>query len=87
MRADWRPPVVRLYDAAESGRQFSEWCPEGRAQLLLLHEGPASRVAAEIAAVRELCTAAGGEPSATACVDSWLERPIVDDRPPTCRCA
>ena len=73
MRADWRPPVVRLYDGAESGRQFSEWCPEGRAQLLMLHEGPASRVAVEIEAVRQLCTAAGGEPTDSGCVDSWLE--------------
>ena len=73
MRADWRPPVVRLYDAAESTRQFSEWCPEGRAHLLMLHEGPASRVAVEIEGVRELCSAVGGEPADSACVDSWLE--------------
>ena len=29
LREGWAPPVVRLYDAAESARQFGEWCPSG----------------------------------------------------------
>lgn len=73
VRAGWQPPVVRLYDAAESQRQFSEWCPDGRALLLLLHEGPPTRVAAELEASEALCRAAGGEPSDAAAVDHWLE--------------
>ena len=47
VQVGWTPPVVRLYDAIESGRQFGEWCPEERAFLLLLHEGPAARVPGE----------------------------------------
>jgi alkyldihydroxyacetonephosphate synthase len=73
MRAGWRPPVVRLYDATESRRTFHEWCPEGRNILILLHEGPASLVAAQLDAVRAICLDNGGEQTATAAVDDWLE--------------
>lgn len=73
MRNGWRPPVVRLYDAQESKRTFSNWCPEGRNLLLLIHEGPASAVKAQFDAVAELCGAEGGEAADAACVDNWLE--------------
>ncbi len=73
MRAGWRPPVVRMYDAAESQRNFRDWCPEGRNLLILLHEGPASAVNAQIDAVAALCIAEGGEVGDAACVDNWLE--------------
>ncbi len=74
MRADWRPPVVRLYDPHESSRHFADSCPEGRAMLILLHEGPAARVEVEAQGVAALCREAGGEESDPAAVDRWLER-------------
>jgi alkyldihydroxyacetonephosphate synthase len=74
MRADWRPPVVRLYDADESQRQFSEFCPAERALLLMLHEGPELRVRAELEAVSVIAAAAGGQETDAACVTQWLER-------------
>ena len=73
LRAGWCPPVIRLYDATESERQFDRWCPEGRALLLLVHEGPAALVRAELEAVREICRSQGGEETDPACVDQWLE--------------
>jgi alkyldihydroxyacetonephosphate synthase len=73
LRAGFRPPVVRLYDARESRRQLAGACPEGHALLLLLHEGPAVRVEAEAPALAALCRAAGGAPSDPAAVDHWLE--------------
>jgi alkyldihydroxyacetonephosphate synthase len=73
MREGWRPPVVRLYDAAESARQFGEWCEEGEAFLLLLHEGPESAVRAETEGVAEICARAGGTGSSSKAVDHWLE--------------
>ncbi len=73
LRADWRPPVVRLYDARESARSFPDTAPEGRCVLILLHEGPASRVAAEAAAVAAIARAAGGVDADPAAVDHWLE--------------
>jgi alkyldihydroxyacetonephosphate synthase len=73
MRAGWRPPVVRLYDAHESKRSFGDYTPEGRHLLLLLHEGPEPAVEAEIAGVTQICEAAGGAETAVAAVDQWLE--------------
>lgn len=73
LRADWRPPVVRLYDARESARSFEGTCPEGRHQLILLHEGPAARVDAEVAGVGALCREAGGMEGDASAVDHWLE--------------
>jgi alkyldihydroxyacetonephosphate synthase len=72
MRVGWRPPVVRLYDARESERHFAQTCPEGRAMLILLHEGPGALVEAQMAAVAETCQAAGGVEADAAAVDKWL---------------
>jgi alkyldihydroxyacetonephosphate synthase len=72
MRAGWRPPVVRLYDALESARHFPGACPEERAMLILLHEGPASLVEAQRAAVGEICASSGGAEADAAVVDGWL---------------
>jgi len=73
MRAGWRPPVVRLYDANESQRGFAKWCPPGRHLLLLLHEGAAPAVRVEADAVSSLCVAGGGQATDSAAVDHWLE--------------
>jgi alkyldihydroxyacetonephosphate synthase len=73
MREGWRPPVVRLYDPFESGRQFGEWCPQDRASLILLHEGPFLGVTAEAEGVAELCRSSGGVEASAAAVDHWLE--------------
>jgi alkyldihydroxyacetonephosphate synthase len=74
MRVGWRPPVVRLYDAAESGRHFGEDCPSGRAMLILLHEGPVAAVEAESEAVAELCSEGGGVVADAGVVDHWLRQ-------------
>jgi alkyldihydroxyacetonephosphate synthase len=73
MRAGWRPPVVRLYDAHESKRTFGAFTPEGRHLLLLVHEGPEPAVAAEIAGVTQICDAAGGAETGESAVAQWLE--------------
>src|SRR5262249_8553263 len=44
VRAGWRPAVLRLYDATEALRQFSEWVPADRALLLAVSEGPSALV-------------------------------------------
>jgi len=73
VREGWRPPVVRLYDAAETSRLFPECCPEGRALLLMLHEGPERGVEAEAAGVESICRRSGGETVDASVVDTWLE--------------
>ena len=51
VRAGWRPPVVRLYDAVETARTFSQWAPEHSHLLLVVSEGPMAMVEAELTAV------------------------------------
>lgn len=74
MRNGWRPPVVRLYDGTESKRVFEAHCPDGRALLILLHEGPAALVDVEKAAVAALCREGGGVETSPAAVDQWLQQ-------------
>jgi alkyldihydroxyacetonephosphate synthase len=73
MRDGWRPPVVRLYDSLETPRHFGDYCPEGRAMLILLHEGPRALVDAQLGACAELLRAADGVETDPTCVDHWLE--------------
>jgi len=73
LRDGFRPAVVRLYDAKESGRNFADDCPEGRCFLLLLHEGPAELVAAQLDGVAKRCAAAGADAADPAPVARWLE--------------
>jgi alkyldihydroxyacetonephosphate synthase len=73
VREGWRPPVVRLYDAAETSRLFPGCCPEGRALLLMLHEGPEGGVEAEAAGVDSICRQSEGETVDASVVDTWLE--------------
>jgi alkyldihydroxyacetonephosphate synthase len=74
LRQGWRPPVVRLYDARESERHFPGTCPDGRAMLILLHEGPAALVEAQAAAAAEISRETGGAEADPASVDRWLEK-------------
>jgi alkyldihydroxyacetonephosphate synthase len=73
LRAGFRPPVVRLYDEAESKRSFAAWCPEGRAFLLLLHEGSESIVEAHRAGAARTSAELAGAPADPASVAHWLE--------------
>ncbi|MBX3028380.1 FAD-binding oxidoreductase [bacterium] len=72
VRAGWRPPVMRLYDAMETGRHFGQWQQEDRCFLLLVSEGPASLTAAEAEACHAACTGHGGEALGDAPVQHWL---------------
>jgi alkyldihydroxyacetonephosphate synthase len=73
MREGHRPPVVRLYDAHESARSFEAYCPEGRALLLLLHEGSAAQVELQSGAVTRICVGLAGKGSDPKVVNEWLD--------------
>jgi alkyldihydroxyacetonephosphate synthase len=73
VRVGWRPAVVRLYDATETARQFSQWAPSGGCLLLVLSEGPASLVGAEMAACSAEAAAGRGQPCGAEPVADWLE--------------
>src|SRR5262245_27658797 len=70
VRVGWRPAVLRLYDAMETARTFSQWAPGDTCLLLVVSEGPDALVDGELAAVAaEACaaTALGSAP-----VEHWL---------------
>lgn len=72
VRPGWRPPVLRLYDAMESGRHFGQWQQGDRCVLLALSEGPAALTAVEAEACVAAAAAHHGEPLGEAPVAHWL---------------
>ena len=72
VRVGWRPPLLRLYDATETARQFSAWVPGDGCLLLVLSEGPEALVAAELAACAAEAEAGGGRPCGPEPVAHWL---------------
>ena len=70
IQSGWRPPVVRQYDERESKRL------DARATaclILMVHEGPATLVAAETAAVAAIATRMGVASAPAEIVDHWLD--------------
>lgn len=76
IQSDWRPPVMRQYDAAETGRNFSDFTAESaqdRGLLLMVHEGPSSRVEVELEAVGGIAKRFGLEEAPKGIVTHWME--------------
>ncbi len=73
VRVGWRPAVVRLYDATETGRHFSGMAPDDRALLVVVSEGPDALVTVETAAVAAVATGLGGVACGDAPGKHWLE--------------
>jgi alkyldihydroxyacetonephosphate synthase len=74
VQADWLPPVMRQYDASEVARNFKDHTSEDRGVLLMVHEGPSARVAAEIEAVDAIARRAGLTPAPAEIGPHWMER-------------
>ena len=72
VQQDWRPPVMRQYDASEVARLFPDHVQEEHCLILLVHEGPASRVDAEIQAVETVMTDLGLSPADPAAAEGWM---------------
>ena len=69
VQVGWRPPVMRQYDERESKRLHEQ----GRdCTVIMVHEGPAALVDAEVAAVTALATKMGLAPLPGAIVEHWL---------------
>lgn len=71
---DWRPPVMRQYDTSEVARLFPDHVHNDSALILLVHEGPQSRVAAETRATAELMQDLGLTAADNQVVENWLEQ-------------
>ncbi len=72
MRAGWKPPVLRLYDAAETGRHFGQWASDESCFLLVISEGPSALTAVEAEACHAAAGAFGGEAVGDQPVHHWL---------------
>ena len=65
----WRPPVMRQYDERETRRLHED---ARDCALIMVHEGPASLVEAELAAVTALATERGAQALPTTIPQHWL---------------
>lgn len=74
VQSEWLPPVMRQYDASEVARNFRDYKSEDRGILLMVHEGPSTRVAAELEAVDAIARGAGLEPAPGEIGPHWMER-------------
>lgn len=72
MRAGWKPAVVRLHDAIEAERKYSEFLNRGESILLLLSEGPLGYANLEGSALNQIIVAGGGRPLGPKPVEHWL---------------
>ena len=74
VQADWLPPVMRQYDAAEVGRNFRDHTSGDLGLLMMVHEGPSARVAAEIEATDAIALQAGLKVAPAAIGPHWMDR-------------
>jgi alkyldihydroxyacetonephosphate synthase len=72
--AEWRPPVMRQYDTPEVNRLFSDYTNGDDCLLIMVHEGPRSRVEAEVAAVKAIALGLGLTEASPDAVKGWLEK-------------
>ena len=72
IQADWRPPVMRQYDARETKRNFRDYFREDDGLLLMVHEGPDARVEVELAETAKIAQAAGLTPADGKVAQDWL---------------
>ena len=72
IQSGWAPPVMRQYDASEVRRLFPENARGEDCLIILVHEGPAGRTAAEIAECAEIAKDTGCEGASGDVVEKWL---------------
>lgn len=73
IQSDWRPPVMRQYDFMEVKRNFPEQTRGTDALIVMVHEGPASRVDLEKKACFMLAAEMSCDPAPEETVHRWLE--------------
>ncbi|MGH0036622.1 MAG: FAD-binding oxidoreductase [Myxococcota bacterium] len=74
VQSEWLPPVMRQYDAAEVKRNFRDYASGDAGLLLMVHEGPAARVEAELEAVAQCAERAGLTAAPSEIGELWMEK-------------
>ena len=72
VQQDWRPPVMRQYDASEVARLFPDYVQDDSCLILLVHEGPAARVDAEVTAVESIMATLGLSAADASAAEGWM---------------
>jgi alkyldihydroxyacetonephosphate synthase len=73
VQSGWLPVVMRQYDAAETHRNFPDHTHGDDALIIMIHEGPAAKVEAELAGVREIAEIMELAPAPEDVVAKWFE--------------
>lgn len=73
VQSGWLPVVMRQYDSTEAHRLFPDQARGDDALILMVHEGPAAAVEAEVAGVADLAGVCDALPAPTTAVAKWLE--------------
>ncbi len=69
----WQPPVMRQYDAIEAQRSFAAYARPEHGLLIMVHEGPRERVAAELNASNRLARKMGLHDVPATAATGWLD--------------
>jgi alkyldihydroxyacetonephosphate synthase len=72
IQQDWKPPVMRQYDASEVARLFPDHERDDSGLILLVHEGPAGRVEAEMHAIQDIMAGLGLTAADAAAAANWM---------------
>jgi len=72
IQQDWKPPVMRQYDASEVARLFPDHERGDSGLILLVHEGPAGRVEAEMHAIQDIMAGLGLAAADAAAAANWM---------------
>jgi alkyldihydroxyacetonephosphate synthase len=73
VQSGWLPVVMRQYDAIETRRNFPDHAHGDDALILMIHEGPAAKVEAELAGVRDIAETMELAPAPEDVVSKWFE--------------
>ncbi len=69
----WQPPVMRQYDPIEAQRSFAAHARADHGLLIMVHEGPSERVAAELEASDQLARSMGLHGVPATATTGWLD--------------
>ena len=72
VQSDWRPPVMRQYDASEVARLFPDYVCDDNGLILLVHEGPTARVNAECEAIESIIETMGLRSADAGAAEGWM---------------
>ena len=72
IQTGWTPPVMRQYDAIEVSRMFPGFARDQDCLIIMVHEGPAARTAAEVADCKSKAAEVDCDQAPDEVVEKWF---------------